>query len=66
MNRRSLCDCEHCTQNRLYREQARQAEVTQLYENRVSPRTDRQVSWGVTLLFALSLIGVAASWWVHR
>ena len=65
MNRRSPCDCEHCTQNRLYR----QKEVTRLYQERapmhVSPSVDRQVSWVVTLFFALALLGVVASWWVH-
>lgn len=66
MNRRSPCDCEHCTQNRLYR----QKEVTRLYRERaprlhVSPSVDRKAVALVTLFFALAILGVAASWWVH-
>ncbi len=80
MNRRSPCDCEHCTQNRLYRQglyrqgQDRQAEVTRLYQERaplqpqrmhVSPSVDRKAAALVTLFFALAILGVVASWWVH-
>ena len=64
MNRRSPCDCEHCTQNRLYR---RKQEVTRLYERRmrVEPSVDRKAAALVTLFLALAILGVAASWWVH-
>ncbi len=70
MNRRSPCDCELCTQNRLYR----QKEVTRLYQERaplqpqrmhVSPSVDRKAAALVTLFFALAVLGVVASWWVH-
>ncbi len=69
MNRRP-CDCEHCTQDRLYR----QKEVTRLYQERaplqpqrmhVSPSVDRKAAALVTLFFALAVLGVVASWWVH-
>lgn len=64
---RRPCDCEHCTQDRLYR---RRAEVTKLYQERaprlhVSPSVDRKAVALVTLFFALALLGVAASWWVR-
>lgn len=66
MNRRSPCDCEICLQDRIVR---RRAEVTQLYEERaplhVSPSVDRKAVALVALFFALALLGVAASWWVH-
>lgn len=69
---RRPCDCEHCTQDRLYREGlARRAQVTRLYEQRaprlhVAPSVDRKAAALVTLFFALAILGVAASWWVHR
>lgn len=68
MNRRSPCDCDHCRQDRLYRERARQCEVAKLYEQRLNdiPSVDRKVVALVTLFFALALLGVVASWWVHR
>ena len=66
MNRRSPCDCEHCTQNRLYR----QKEVTRLYSERspmhVSRGVDRKAAALVTLLLFLACLGVVANWWVHR
>ena len=67
MNRRHPCDCEICLQDRIVR---RRAEVTQLYSERaprlhVSPSVDRKAVALVALLFALALLGVAASWWVH-
>jgi hypothetical protein len=68
MNRRSPCDCEHCQQDRIYRRnEARKAEITRLYEQRlhVSPSVDRKAAALVTLFFALAILGVAASWWVH-
>lgn len=60
---RRPCDCEHCTQDRLYR----QKEVTRLYQQRlhVSPSVDRKAVALVTLFFALAILGVAASWWVR-
>lgn len=70
MNRRSPCDCEYCRQYRVQR----QAEVTRLYQERaplqpqrmhVSPSVDRKAVALVTLFFALALLGVVASWWVH-
>ena len=67
MNRRSPCDCEICLQDRIVR---RRAEVTKLYQERapmrVSPSVDRKAVGLVTLLFALAIVGVVASWWVHR
>lgn len=60
---RRPCDCEHCTQDRLYR----QKEVTRLYSEKVAAErhVDRHVSWVITLFFALAILGVAASWWVR-
>lgn len=64
---RRPCDCEHCTQDRIYRQRC----VTQLYQERaprmhVAPSVDRKAAALVTLFFALAILGVAASWWVHR